>query len=38
MTPTQRIDSDYSYADRGMFPEAWQEMQAVAPQVRDTRS
>lgn len=37
MTTSQRIDSAYSYADLEMFREAWQEMQAVAPQARDTR-
>ena len=37
MSPTQRIESASRYADRDMFKEAWQEMQAITSEARNTR-
>lgn len=36
MSPAQRIESASRYADEGMFREAWQEMQAVPSEARNT--
>lgn len=37
MSPAQRIESASRYADRDMFKEAWQEMQAVPSEAKKTR-